>query len=82
MNEAMESLDLRVPADCRKFLNSITVNGAKVNALMFADGTSKSFASMTDEEAIRYANQYYFEVLKGEDDGGAVDMRMVSSDTN
>ena len=67
-----EEIDLTNANDCRKFLRSITMNGAAVKAFELSDGRKIPVGQMTDAEAVQLANDFYFNWLGGGADGGDV----------
>jgi len=49
--------NVNVPADAREFLGSLDQNGEPIDGIRFEDGSVHSLESLTDAEAVEWANK-------------------------
>lgn len=66
------SLDLDNPKDARFFLRGVRFDGKAVTELSLADGKVVKVDDLSDQQAIRYAKDIYFDFLGGKEGQGGV----------
>lgn len=61
----MNQLDLDKPADAFFFLRSVKIKGMHIQFVGLDNGKELAIDDMTDEQAVRYAKDIYFDYCGG-----------------